>query len=78
MMALKLPPSFLGQGSIPLKVYVNKPKALQKREKGVLYNTTRSTAKITQRRRYMEGWWNDTREKLNIRGGKKQAPVPLF
>jgi hypothetical protein len=40
VMALKLPPSFLGRGSIPLQAYVNKTKALQKRETGVLYKTT--------------------------------------
>jgi len=65
--ALKLPPSFLGQGCIPLQASVNKLKALQKRETEVLYKTTRSTAKITQRRRYTEGWRNDTRENLNSR-----------
>jgi hypothetical protein len=75
-MALKLPRSFLNQGCIPLQAYVNKPKAFQKREKEVLYKTTRSTAKITQRRRYMKGLWNDARNPEYSE--KKSAPVPLL
>jgi hypothetical protein len=45
-MTLKLPLSFFSQGCIPLQAYVNKPKALQKRETGVLRKTTQSAAKI--------------------------------